>query len=503
MFPIQFFWRAASLHQSRVAVIGPDDTLTFAQLAHRVRAAAAGIEARAPGYQVRIGIGGANSVAHLVALLGALAAGKVWVPLNPRNGTPELARLVQFTEPSLLLLDQSLAERLGPQACPVVGLDAGQSETLHAWQHSHANARVPTFAGSLGDVQAIKFTGGMTGAPKGVMQTYRSWNATIVTQWREFSFDENDRFLVSAPLTHGASTYVLPILGAGGALVFPHELKPGAILDTIASHRVTTVFMPPTLIYAVAHEMETKPRDTSSLRQMIYGAAPMPPQKIREVQQVFGNVLATTYGQTEAPQVIACLRPQDLADAANVASVGRPSMMTDVRIMAKDGGGFLPPGEEGEIVVRGDLVMAGYWQAPEQTAATIKDGWLHTGDIGVFDERGFLYLKDRVRDVIISGGFNVYPSDVEEVINRHPAVFDCAVFGVEDDKWGEMVHAAVTLRPGMSVDEDELIHFVKAELGSVKAPKAVHFMASLPKSAVEKTLKSELRKTVLAASQAA
>ncbi|HSV82852.1 MAG TPA: AMP-binding protein [Ramlibacter sp.] len=501
MFPIQFFWRAASQHKSRVAVIGPDETVTFGQLAQRVRATAAGIAAHAPAYQARIGIGGANSVAHLVGLLGAIAAGKVWVPLNPRNGTPELARLIQFTEPSLLLLDQSLAERLGPLARPVVGLDARQPEALHAWERSHADAPVPTFQGSLGDVQAIKFTGGTTGAPKGVMQTYRAWNTTTVTQWREFSFDENDRFLVSAPLTHGASTYVLPILGAGGALVFPGELKPGAILDTIASHRITTVFMPPTLIYAVAHEMEMKPRDTSSLRQMIYGAAPMPPQKIRQVQQVFGNVLATTYGQTEAPQVIACLRPQELADATNMASVGRPSMMTDVRIMAKDGG-FLPPGEEGEVVVRGDLVMAGYWQAPEQTAATIKDGWLHTGDIGVFDERGFLYLKDRVRDVIISGGFNVYPSDVEEVINQHPAIFDCAVFGVEDDKWGEMVHAAVTLRAGMSVDQDELIGFVKAQLGAVKAPKAVHFMASLPKSAVEKTLKSELRKTVLAASQA-
>jgi fatty-acyl-CoA synthase len=501
MFPIQFFWRAASKHPNRIAVIGTDETLSFGQLAQRVRATAAGVAERAPGYQARIGVGGANSVAHLVALLGTIAAGKVWVPLNPRNGTPELARLVQFTEPSLLMLDQSLAERLGAQACPVIGLDASQADTLQAWERSHADAPMPTFQGSLGDVQAIKFTGGTTGAPKGVMQTYRSWNTTIVTQWREFSFDENDRFLVSAPLTHGASTYVLPILGAGGALVFPGELKPAAILDTIASHRVTTVFMPPTLIYAVAHEMETKARDTSSLRQMIYGAAPMPPQKIRQVQQVFGNVLATTYGQTEAPQVIACLRPQELADAANVASVGRPSMMTDVRIMAKDGG-FLPPGEEGEVVVRGDLVMAGYWQAPEQTANTIQDGWLHTGDIGVFDERGFLYLKDRVRDVIISGGFNVYPSDVEEVINRHPAVFDCAVFGVEDDKWGEMVHAAVTLRAGMSLHQDELIRFVKAELGAVKAPKVVHFMASLPKSAVEKTLKSELRKTVLAASQA-
>jgi fatty-acyl-CoA synthase len=501
MFPIQFFWRAASQHGSRIAVIGPDETLTFAQLAQSVRAAAAGIEARAPGYQTRVGIGGANSVAHLVALLGAIAAGKIWVPLNPRNGTPELARFIQFTEPTLLLLDHSLAERLGPQACPVVGLEAGESETLYDWERSHADAPMPTFEGSMGDVQAIKFTGGTTGAAKGVMQTYRSWNTTIVTQWREFSFDENDSFLVSAPLTHGASTYVLPILGAGGALVFPAELKPETILDSIASHHITTVFMPPTLIYAVAHAMETKPRNTTSLKQMIYGAAPMPPQKVRHVQQVFGNVLATTYGQTEAPQVIACLRPQELAHIANIASVGRPSMMTDVRIMAKNGS-LLPPGEEGEVVVRGDLVMAGYWRAPEQTAATIKDGWLHTGDIGVFDERGFLFLKDRVRDVIISGGFNVYPSDVEEVINRHPAVFDCAVFGVEDDKWGEMVHAAVTLRGGMSLHQDELISFVRAELGAVKAPKVVHFMASLPKSAVEKTLKSELRKTVLAASRA-
>ncbi|SCX72523.1 class I adenylate-forming enzyme family protein [Variovorax sp. EL159] len=492
MFPIQFFFRAAERYPDRVAVKSSEETITYRQLVHRVAASAAGIHAADPTYQARIAVGGANSVHHLVAILATLAAGNIWVPLNPRNGTPELLRMVEFTSPSLLLVDRDLALRLKDCGQKMVSLERG----LEGWSRQFMDERVPVPTGALSDVQAIKFTGGTTGVPKGVMQTYRAWSTTIVTQWREFGFDENDRFLISAPLTHGASTYLLPILGAGGMLVFPDELKPAAILEAVQKHGITTVFMPPTLIYAVVHEMELNPRDTQSLKRLIYGAAPMPSQKVREVQRVLGNVLATTYGQTEAPQIIACLGSQELADPRNIASVGRPTLMTDVRIMGKEGE-MLPPGEEGEVVVRGDLVMAGYWRMPEETASTIRDGWLHTGDIGLFDERGFLFLKDRARDVIISGGFNVYPSDVEAVLGRHPAIFDCAVFGVEDEKWGEAVHAAVTLRPGMHVEKDDLIELVKAELGSVKAPKEVHVLEALPRSSVEKTLKSELRKSVL------
>lgn len=490
MYPIDFFWRAAARYPERIAVHLPGAELTYAQLAGRVQSVAAAFTTLDAEPQSRVAIGAANSVEHLVALLATLAAGKVWVPLNPRNGTPELERIFAFTEPAITVLDAAMRERLGNVPGHTVSVEA-----LDQLAAAHAGTPLAAPELPLDALQAIKFTGGTTGQPKGVMQPMRAWNTTVLTQWHEFGFGADDRFLVSAPLTHGASTYVLAVLGAGGCLVFPADTGAPTVLDAIAQAGVTAMFMPPTAIYALCDEQERAPRDVSSLRLLIYGAAPMPPARIREAQRVFGNVVATTYGQTEAPTVLACMRPGELADPRNLASVGRPSMAMRVAIMGKNGQ-LLRPGEEGEIVARGDLLMRGYWRMPEQTGATIVDGWLHTGDVGSLDERGYLFIKSRAREVIITGGFNVYPSDVEEAIGRHAAVYESAVVGIADDKWGEAVHAAVQLRPGASVSAEELIRFVKQEIGSVKAPKAVHLFDTLPKSPVGKTLKDEVARRI-------
>jgi len=496
MYPIDFFWRAAARHPERIAVRAPGIELRFATLAARVGALAAAFAGADPQPQSRVAIGAANGVEHLVALLATLAAGKVWVPLNPRNGTPELERVLAFTGPSIVVLDAPMRERLPGAPGRVVAL-----EDIDTLVHAHAGSPRPVLQLGLDATQAIKFTGGTTGVPKGVMQPMRAWNTTVLTQWHEFGFDADDSFLVSAPLTHGASTSVLAVLGAGGCLVFPPDTAAPVLLDCMAQEGVTSLFMPPTAIYALCAEQARAPRDVSALRLLVYGAAPMPPARIEEAQALFGEVIATTYGQTEAPTVLTCLRPDQLADPRNLGSVGRPSMATEVAVMDKDGR-LLEPGEEGEIVARGDLLMTGYWQMPQQTAATIVDGWLHTGDVGMFDERGFLFIKSRVRDVIITGGFNVYPSDVEEVIGRHAAVYESAVVGIADEKWGEAVHAAVQLRPGATVSPEELIGFVKREIGSVKAPKVVHVFDTLPKSPVGKTLKDEVVRQIQAGSHA-
>jgi acyl-CoA synthetase (AMP-forming)/AMP-acid ligase II len=288
---------------------------------------------------------------------------------------------------------------------------------------------------------------------------------------------------------------MLPLLGAGGALIFPEDTKPAGLLDAAAAHDATICFAPPTLILALVEEQRGKPRRLNALRYLVYGGAPMRPEQIRAAQSVFGPVLCTSFGQTEAPQIITFLPPAAMA-GEHLASVGRPSLMTRVAIVGKDGAP-LPVGEEGEIAVRGDLVMSGYLCAEQETRKTLVDGWLRTGDAGVFDDRGYLFLRDRIRDVIITGGFNVYPGDVEVVLSAHPAIADCSVVGVPDEKWGEAVHAAVQLRPGMSVDVDELIGLVKRELGSVKAPKHVHLFESLPRSAVGKVLKPAIRETIV------
>jgi acyl-CoA synthetase (AMP-forming)/AMP-acid ligase II len=233
-------------------------------------------------------------------------------------------------------------------------------------------------------------------------------------------------------------------------------------------------------------------RKFPKLRHLIYGAAPMPPEKIREAQEVFPHALETLYGQTEASSVCTTMNSTELEQTENNGSVGRATPLMRVEIKDPDGN-ILSPGEQGEVVVRGGLTMTGYYKNPDATAEAFKDGWLHTGDGGMIDERGYLFLKDRLRDVIISGGFNIYPGDVEGALVRHPDVYECVVFGADDDHWGERVEAAVQLRAGAVASPEEIIAHARKELGSVKAPKNIHLVDDLPRSAVGKVLRREVR----------
>jgi acyl-CoA synthetase (AMP-forming)/AMP-acid ligase II len=495
MQPIEFFFRTAARTPNEVAVITPDRRVTFAELASQVMNLAAYLKAEDPRPQTRVCVGCRNSVEHLVAILAVIAAGKTWVALNPRNGDPELQRIVEYIEPSAVLVDEAMAARVKAPGVTTYMLDGPAGDTVFRRAGNHEARFARTYL-PLDATTAIKFTGGTSGIPKGVMQPYRGWNANIVSQRHAYNFTPKDRYLVNAPLTHGASTYILPILGSGGAFVFPEDTKPAALLHAIAEHEVTTFFSPPTMVTMLVEAARTENVRTPSLRNVIYGGAPMRPARIREAQEAFGPVLAGTYGQTEAPQIITHLSSAELMREENLASAGRPSLFTDVGIM-DDAGNLLPQGEQGEIVVRGDLVMTGYFNMPDKTAETIIDGWLHTGDLGVFDERGHLFLRDRLREVIITGGFNVYPSDVETVLSQHPAIAECAIVGIPDDHWGEAVHAAVEAKPGMKLDPLEVIAFVKSELGSVKTPKVVHVFETMPKSAVGKVLKTGIKEAIL------
>lgn len=497
MYPITFLWRSAERFPTRTALIDANGSLTFRELADTVVARAFALTILDPLPGSYVGIAAANSVDHLLTLLAVMAAGKVWVPLNPRNGDPELRRIVEFVKPSLVLADETMAARLAGIPTQLELLDVLHqpgAAVVEPAMGPRARAGV-----SLERAQAIKFTGGTTGTPKGVIQPLRAWNTNIVTQIHELGLSADDRYLVAAPITHGTGTYMLPLLGAGGALVFPDASTPAALLKAAAQHRATIFFAPPTLIQSLAEAQRHAAHDLSSLRYLVYGGAPMRPEQISAAQAVFGPVLCTSYGQTEAPQIITFMPPQQM-HGNRLTSIGRPSLLTCVAVIDANGNP-LPPGEEGEIAVRGDLVMGGYLNAEQETRQTLVDGWLRTGDAGVFDEQGFLYLRDRLRDVIITGGFNVYPSDVESVLTSHPAVADCAVVGIEDPKWGEAVHAAVRLRTGMQASADELISLVKRELGSVKTPKHIHFFDALPQSAVAKVLKPAVREAILNARQ--
>lgn len=496
MRPIDFLLRAARRWPDKVAISGPQGQLSYAQLMSQVDALAIEFQQRVPATDGRIAICAGNHLAHVVALFATLRAGRIWVPLNPRAGQTELERIVQFTEAALVVAEEALVSKVEAAGVPLlVYRPEARSDELSEAVQRHLGKQPVEVYPELARTQAIKFTGGTTGAPKGVMQSLRNWNACIVSLMHAMGLDESVRYLAVASITHGTSTFLLPVLGCGGTVLLPHSTAPRDVLDQLERDRVTSVFMPPTLIYGLLDDPTARQRDWRALRHFVYAAAPMRTDRIIEAQQVFGPV-ETGYGQTEAPAIITYMSAQEARDPRNLASVGRAALMTELAIMDPQGR-LLPPGEFGEVVVRGDLVMSGYWNQPDRTAEAFQDGWLRTGDGGVLDPRGYLFLQDRIRDVIITGGFNVYPSDVENALGAHPAVHDCAVVGIDDAKWGEAVHAAVQLHAGMQADEAELIAWVRGRLDPVKTPKHIHFLEHLPRTPNAKVSKKDVRQHIL------
>ena len=491
MLPIEWFFRAAKRRPDAVALADGDQEFTFGELAAKVWACAERLVQMDPTPRSRVGICAGNSISHIIALLAVMASGKIWAPFNPKNGDAELNRIAVFTGATVCFADEINRGRI--KNITARNLDdfvRGSGSTRPPSRNpcgDHGNLADD----SLRNIQAIKFTGGSTGTPKGVLQSFRNWMTSAVTLMNCLDLTCADRLLLVGPVTHGTSVFLLPILASGGRIVLPASTSPPDVLDAIEIGKATIVFATPTFIYALSAEQEVRPRRMTSLRFLVYGGAGMRLEKIVEAQRLFAGRLATSYGQTEAPLVATFLSPQELRDPGRMASVGRATLMTEVAIR-DESGAFMPEGVEGEVCLRGDLLSEGYWQMPDATAKALDGGWLRTGDIGVLDDEGYLYLRGRRDDMIITGGFNVYPADVEAVLGAHPAVFDCVVLGVPDERWGSAVHAAVQLRGGVHVDAATLIAFVKAELGSVKAPKSVHFYENLPRSPVGKIAKTEI-----------
>ncbi|MEP7002615.1 MAG: AMP-binding protein [bacterium] len=492
--PIDRFYDSVGRNSNAVAIAGgARGDITYAELGLVVAALGAALQAIDPTPGSRVGICAGNTIEHLLALLATYAAGKVWVPLNPRNARAELEAMIACTRPTIVVADAAYVARFTPSSARLIvaGSDARTGE-LQGLVSSWAGKTPRRIDRDVEDAQIIKFSGGSTGIPKAVVQSLRCVNAQADGIRDFFNFRADDVNLIVAPLTHGASCFVLPILEKGGRHVLLDSTKPSAIVTAIAKHAVTTIYAPPTLLYSLIDSPEVRQLDTTSLRHVIYSAAPMPPQRIRDCQRVLGPVIETAYGQVEAPQIIAAMRADELMIQANLASVGRPSLVVTVGVMRADGA-LLDAGETGEIVVSGPLLMTGYLDKPAETARTIVDGWLHTGDLGMLDDRGYLFIRGRLREVINTGGFKVFPGDVETCLARHPAVAECAVFGVDDAKWGEAVSAAVVLRAGLTIADDELIAWVKDELGSVKAPKRVWIVERLERNAAGKVSRAAVR----------
>jgi acyl-CoA synthetase (AMP-forming)/AMP-acid ligase II len=317
------------------------------------------------------------------------------------------------------------------------------------------------------------------------------------TSWQ---FDRPPVNLAVAPVTHAAGMIVFAHFQFGGTTIFMDVPDIDRVLELVETRGVTTLFLPPTLIYMLLAHPRLGETDTSSLTYLISAAAPIAPEKLVEGVEKLGPVMCQAYGQTEGGFPITWISPEEVAEAAadptlrgRLLSCGRPTRICTALEAIADDGTILPAGETGEIVVRGPTTMTGYLNDPEATAAVHAHGWHHTGDIGYRDADGYVYITDRKRDMIVSGGFNIFPFEIESVLLAHPDVQDCAVIGVPDPKWGEAVKGCVQLKPGAGTTADELIADCKRALGSMKAPKSIDFVDELPRSPVGKVLKRELR----------
>jgi fatty-acyl-CoA synthase len=486
-----FLDKGASLGRDAPCLVEGDRTLSYGEvqdLSHRVAGALArdGVE---PG--AKVGILSSNNAVAFACVFGIARRGAVWCPINPRNEMAENRALLDLFDCECLIYHPDyapMAEQLD------VGLKVRLDE-LDQWLGEPGGAAEP-----VGDLAMLVGTGGTTGLPKGVMLTSRNLETMTALTLIGYPFSGRPAYLALAPLTHAAGVLCFPVMSLGGRIVVMPRPDVGEFIALIERERITHTFMPPTLIYMLLGHEAIATADLSSLQCFWYGAAPMSTARLEEALRVIGP-MAQLFGQTEAPMMVSVLPPAEHYDAGGavatrrLASAGRPSPLTTVAIMDPDTGRLVATGERGEIVVRGSLVMAGYYKNPAATEAASAHGWHHTGDIGYLDEDGYLFIVDRLKDMIITGGFNVYSAEVEQALMQHPAVRDCAVVGLPDDKWGERVTAVI--EPSADIQPDELVAFVKARIGSVKAPKQVELWPGLPRSRLGKVLKADVRARLL------
>ena len=502
---VDYLDKGASLDPEAPCLTTDGVSMTYAAvqaLSHDVAAAlrASGVE---PGDKVAIL--SANDPVAFGCVFGISRAGAVWCPINPRNEAAENRELLDLFDCAVVVFQSSFAplvERIRADLTKVhtwVCLDGGVDGAL-GWDEFLARGADTAELDSpaVDDLAMIVGTGGTTGRPKGVMLTGTNLETMTALTLMGYPFRGRPVYLALAPLTHAAGVLCFPILCRGGEVVIMRAPDVGGFLQLLERHRVTHTFLPPTLIYMVLGHAALDSTDLSSLQCFWYGAAPMSAARLEEALTRIGPVMAQLFGQTEAPMMVSMMppadhfRPDGSVAVERLSSAGRPAPLVTVAIMDLDGR-LVPAGERGEIVVRSSLVMPGYYQNPDATAEASRFGWHHTGDIGYLDPDNFLFIVDRAKDMIITGGFNVYSTEVEQALMQHPDLQDCAVIGLPDDKWGERVEAVVQALPDRTVDPAEVIAFVKARIGGVKAPKAVHVWSDLPRSKVGKVLKGEIK----------
>jgi long-chain acyl-CoA synthetase len=503
--------RAASLYGDSEAVSFGDLRWSYHELKNRT----AGLDAALDQLELATGdvvaVMSRNSPEHLVCWMAVPRSGRILNDLNYRLAPAELKFILDDCGARVLIVDDTFLD---------VGRSlAAECESLEHLVHASRSPAEDLIsfdalctgahnAGSPADIDSeaiagIFYTGGTTGLPKGVMLTHGNLVQNAKHALISLGYHAGDAYLHSAPMFHladGLSTYALT--WAGGRHVIAPAFEPGEWLHTVAAERVTRTLLVPTMINMLINHPEINDHDLGSLVSLLYGASPIPTSLLRRAMECIPCQWHQVYGMTEAAPLVSHLTPTDHRDGLTgderatrrLRSAGRPIIGVEVQIRRADGVTVCDANEQGEIYVRGPNIMQGYWNRPEETAqALVADGWYRSGDAAMRDEDGYLYIVDRVKDMIISGGENVYSTEVENALYEHEAVLECAVVGIPHDRWGEQVHAAIVLRERQTATEDELIEFCRPLIAGYKLPRSISFLDTLPKSGAGKVLKREVR----------
>ncbi|QRP43204.1 class I adenylate-forming enzyme family protein [Amycolatopsis sp. FDAARGOS 1241] len=500
----EHYERAYREFGSRIAVRDGDTELTYRELGDRVHRIAGGLTALG----VRRGDRGVlllgNCTEFFEAEHALFSGGFVRTALSVRLHLREVVHILNDCTAAVVFADAAWAERLAgirgelPALRHVVTVAGGPGDTTLAELRAHDPA--PPARPDAGDPAAILYTSGTTGLPKGATLSHANWAAMIRNELLELPPGaDHDLVLHVAPLSH-LSGYVAPSYFVRGATHLTcAKFDAASTLDLIARHRVTILPMVPTMLNLLVLAAEQRPGAYSSLRTVVYAGSPIAPDRLARARAVFGDVFVQFYGLSELPIPIACLSAADHAFdpgagvPARLASAGRVSPFVQVKLV-DDTGEEVGPGEIGEITVRGDQTMMGYWRMPEATAAVLSPGgWAGTGDLGRFDDEGYLYIVDRKKDMVVTGGFNVYPTEIENVVSTVAGVAEVAVVGVPDETWGEALKAIVVVRDGHTVTADDVVAVCAEHLASYKKPRSVEFAAELPKTGSGKIMRRRLR----------
>jgi long-chain acyl-CoA synthetase len=505
MYIPELIKRSAKWNSERVAIVFEGREVTYREFMDRATRIANGLRG--------LGLVKGDTVAVLMGNYPAMAesqfalalGGFVYVRLNPRLSPKEYATILNDSEAKAVLVGgdfESTVRQIQPdlKSAKNIILEGSKDGTWIDYENliRSSSSEQLKLEATGNDYYSIRYSSGTTGRPKGILHTEKSRKASLLNAFIDTPMSANDVMLHVSPLSHGSSLYLFECFVVGGRNIIARSFDARKIFETIEREKVTVTYVVPTMISILLESKDVGKWDLSSLKCVIYAGSPMAPSKLKEAIDRFGSIFHQVYGMGEVPNVVASLKREEHSQvikgwtSGSSMPAGRPSLLCDVKIVDEN---FheVKLGEIGEIIVKSEQMLEKYWKLPDETKRKMHGDWLCSGDLGRMDASGYLYVVERKDDLIISGGFNIYPTEVENVLCRHPKVLEASVIGVPHAKWGEAVKAVVVLKSGAVATADEIIDFCKSEIADFKRPKSVEFLEALPKNATGKILKKELR----------